>query len=150
TQGSRRMSRDLRGCNVLITGASRGIGRCLAEKLAPSGVKLTLAVRDRFALKELVDKLGVAGASVFAVPADVSVAFERAPLIAGAVDKMGGLDVLVNNAGVAGFGHFASSSETVLRTIMEEFLRPGRAEPARGSASDEGTRVVWRSKWLLR
>jgi short-subunit dehydrogenase len=119
------MTRDLRGCSVLITGASRGIGRCLAEKLAPFGVKLTLAARGRFALKELADKLGVAGASVFAVPADVSVASERAALIAGAVDKMGGLDVLVNNAGVASFGHFASSSETVLRTIMEvNFFAP--------------------------
>src|SRR5262245_46667620 len=110
------MSRDLRGCSVLITGASRGIGRCLAEKLAPLGVKLKLAARGRFALKELVDKSGVAGASVFAVPADVSVVSE---LVGGVVDKMGGLDVLVNKTGVASFGHFASSSETVLRTIME-------------------------------
>lgn len=119
------MTRDLRGRNILITGASRGIGRCLAEKLAPLGVKLTIAARSETALHELADTLRSAGATVFVVAADVTVPQDRQNLVAAAVEKMGGLDVLVNNAGVASFGHFDSSIEEVLRRVMEvNFFAP--------------------------
>jgi short-subunit dehydrogenase len=119
------MARDLRGCRVLITGASRGIGRCLAEKLAPLGVKLSLVARGETALGELADKLSSSGALAFAIPADVADQNQRESLVRTAVEKMGGLDVLVNNAGVASWGHFDTSSEAVLRTIMEvNFFAP--------------------------
>lgn len=66
---------------------------------------------------------------------------------------MGGLDALVNNAGVASFGHFASSSEAVLRTIMEvNFFAPAEmmrlAAPLQKNRAE--TPVGWQSKWLLR
>lgn len=116
------MQRDLRDCNVLITGASRGIGRCLAEKLAPLGVQLTLAARSERALCELARRLGP---NVHAVPADITAADQRECLIDIAIEKMGRLDVLINNAGVGSFGHFDTSSEAVLRTIMEvNFFAP--------------------------
>jgi len=119
------MSRDLHGRNVLITGASRGIGRCLAENLAPFGVKLTLVARSAAALSELARKLGETGTAAFPVAADITVPADRERVISEAVGKMGGLDVLVNNAGVASFGHFETSSEAVLRTIMEvNFFAP--------------------------
>jgi len=113
------MSRDLHGCNILLTGASRGIGRCLAEKLSPLGVKLTLVARGQIALEELARKLGACGTRVWAIAADLTRPAERERLVGEAVAKMGGLDVLINNAGVASFGHFDTSSEPVLRTIME-------------------------------
>lgn len=113
------MARDWRDCRVLITGASRGIGRCLAEKLAPLGVKLSLVARGETALAQLADKLNTAGATAFAIPADLSQQSQREGVIRTAVEKMGGLDVLVNNAGVASWGHFDTSSEAALRTIME-------------------------------
>jgi short-subunit dehydrogenase len=119
------MTRDLRGRNILITGASRGIGRCLAEKLAPVGVKLTVAARRESALNELAGRLRSAGATVCAIAADVTVPADRENLIARAVENMGGIDVLVNNAGVASFGHFDTSTEGVLRTVMEvNFFAP--------------------------
>jgi short-subunit dehydrogenase len=122
---SGRMLRDLHGRNILITGASRGIGRCVAEKLALLDVKLTLAARTLTALNELADKLRVAGATVFPIAADVTDATQRERLVREAVEKMGGLDVLINNAGIASFGHFDTSSETVLRNIMEvNFFAP--------------------------
>ncbi len=125
TWDGRRMTRDLRGRNILITGASRGIGRCLAEKLAPLGVKLTVAARRESALHELAGSLRSTGATVYAVAADVTEAADRENLIARAVENMGGLDVLVNNAGVASFGHFDTSSEEVLRRVMEvNFFAP--------------------------
>jgi short-subunit dehydrogenase len=119
------MTRDLRGRNILITGASRGIGRCLAEKLAPLGVKLTIAARSQSALDELAGTLRSAGATVVVVAADVTEPADRENLIRTAVEKMGGLDVLVNNAGVASFGHFDTSNEEVLRRVMEvNFFAP--------------------------
>src|SRR5437867_3525359 len=119
------MVRDLRGRNILITGASRGIGRCLAEKLAPLGVKLTVAARRESALNDLAGRLRSSGATVYAVASDVTLPADRENLLAQAVEKMGGLDVLVNNAGVASFGHFDTSTEEVLRTVMEvNFFAP--------------------------
>ncbi len=119
------MPRELHGRNVLITGASRGIGRCVAEKLALHDVKLTLAARTVTALNELADKLRKAGATVYPVPTDVTDAAQRERLVREAVEKMGGLDILINNAGIASFGHFDTSSEAVLRNIMEvNFFAP--------------------------
>src|SRR5262245_60109500 len=119
------MSRDLHGCNILLTGASRGIGRCLAEKLSPLGVKLTLVARGQVALEELASRLGACGTRVWAIAADLTRPAERVRVVGEAVGKMGGLDVLINNAGVASFGHFDTSSEPVLRTIMEvNFFAP--------------------------
>jgi short-subunit dehydrogenase len=114
-----RMVRELRDRNILITGASRGIGRCLAEKLAALGVKLTVAARSESALNDLAGRLRSTGATVFAVAADVTRPADRENLVARAVENMGGLDVLVNNAGVASFGHFDTSTEEVLRRVME-------------------------------
>jgi short-subunit dehydrogenase len=119
------MSRDLHGYNILITGASRGIGRCLAEKLAALRVKLTLVARGEIAVNELAATLRLRGTEVWAVAADLTQAAERERVAHEAVAKMGGLDVLINNAGVASFGHFDTSSEAVLRSIMEvNFFAP--------------------------
>lgn len=119
------MARDLRGRSILLTGASRGIGRCLAEKLAPFGVRLTLAARGEADLRGLADTLRTAGADVLAVPTDVTDPAGREALVRAAVEHGGGLDVLINNAGVASFGHFDSSSEEILRQVMEvNFFAP--------------------------
>ena len=119
------MSRELHGCRILITGASRGIGRCVAEQLAAFGVKLTLVARSADALAELAGKLTANGTTAFPVAADVTDPAQRERIVREAVDKMGGLDVLLNVAGVASFGHFDTSSEAVLRTIMEvNFFAP--------------------------
>jgi short-subunit dehydrogenase len=119
------MSRDLHGCNILLTGASRGIGRALAEKLARLRVKLSLVARSQEALEAIAQKCVGLGARAFAVAADLTIAEARSRAVREAAEKMGGLDVLINNAGVASFGHFDTSSETVLRTIMEvNFFAP--------------------------
>ena len=119
------MGRTLQGRRLLITGASGGIGRCLAEGAARQGARLVLAARSADKLEELARQLSAGGADVLAVPGDVTVDADRRRLLESAVERLGGLDVLINNAGVASFGHFASSTEEVLRQVMEvNFFAP--------------------------
>jgi short-subunit dehydrogenase len=116
------MTRDLHGRRILITGASSGIGRALAEQLAPLGAKLVLAARSEEKLKTLADSLP--GAAVV-IPADITKEEDRARLLEQAVEHLGGLDVLINNAGIASWAHFADSTEEILRQIMEvNFFAP--------------------------
>jgi short-subunit dehydrogenase len=119
------MRRDLRGRRVLITGASGGIGACLAERAARDGARLTVAARSGEKLDELAARLAALGAEVLAVPADVTSDPDRRRLLAAAVDRYDGLDVLINNAGVGANGHFADCTEAILRQIMEvNFFAP--------------------------
>lgn len=117
--------RDWRDCRAIITGASRGIGRCLAERLAQRGVQLILTARSEAPLRAVSEKLSRSGAAVTAVIADVTRAEDRQRLLDAARHRWGALDLLVNNAGVASFGHFDSSSEDILRRVMEvNFFAP--------------------------
>ena len=119
------MVRDLVCKRMLITGASSGIGRCLAEDAAKRGALLALVARSADKLEELARSLTARGATAIAVPGDITSAEDRQRVLRTVVSCFGGLDVLINNAGVAGWGHFASSSEQLLRQIMEvNFFAP--------------------------
>jgi short-subunit dehydrogenase len=113
------MARDLRGRRLLITGASSGIGRCLAEQAAAAGARVALVARSADKLNELAQALTGRGLEAVAVASDISAEDDRRRLLATVVDRFGGLDVLVNNAGVASWAHFADSSEAILRQVME-------------------------------
>jgi short-subunit dehydrogenase len=104
---------------MIVTGASSGIGRCLAEQAAAEGARIILAARSTDALGQLADSLNGRNSEVIPVTADVTKEADRQRLLQVAHDRLGGLDVLINNAGVASFGHFATSSEEILRQIME-------------------------------
>jgi short-subunit dehydrogenase len=119
------MVRDLRGSRMLITGASSGIGRSLAEQAAREGARVAVTARSADKLEELVVRLTAAGADVTAIPADLTSDAERRRLLEVVTGHFGGLDVLVNNAGVASAGHFADGTEAVLRQVMEvNFFAP--------------------------
>jgi short-subunit dehydrogenase len=119
------MHRSLQGRRLLITGASGGIGRCVADLAAREGSRLVLAARGKERLEDLARSLASGGGEVLAVPADVTVPADRERLVQSAVEHFGGLDGLINNAGVGAFGHFVGSSEAVLRQIMEvNFFAP--------------------------
>ncbi len=85
---------------VLITGASRGLGRALARALAHEGWNLIIDARGAQALEEAASEL-TALTRVEAIPGDVTDATHRRTL-AEAAGRLGGLDALVNNAGVLG------------------------------------------------
>ncbi len=110
---------DLRGARVLLTGASSGIGAALALRLAGEGARLVLASRGRERLEELAARIRERGGEATPVPADVADAAQRARLVGEAVAALGGLDVLINNAGVGAMGWFAEASAERLRRIFE-------------------------------
>lgn len=119
------MRRDLRGRVVLVTGASRGIGRRLAGKLAKLGARLALTARSADDLAKLAGDLRAGGTDVEAFPADLTNPADRERLVAAVVGRFGGLDVLVNCAGVCSFGEFGTSTEEVARRVLEvNFFAP--------------------------
>jgi short-subunit dehydrogenase len=86
------------------------------------GAKLVLAARSEDKLHQLADSLP-GGALV--VPTDITKEEDRQHLLDQAALKLGGLDVLINNAGLASWDHFTNSSEAILRQIMEvNFFAP--------------------------
>jgi short-subunit dehydrogenase len=119
------MWRDLRETRILLTGASSGIGRCVAEQAAREGAKLALVARSADKLQELAGTLSARGAEVLVVPGDVTSETDRRRVLSAVVERFGGLDVLINNAGVGSWGHFAECSEEILRQVMEvNFFAP--------------------------
>ncbi|MFD3587257.1 SDR family NAD(P)-dependent oxidoreductase [Streptomyces sp. NPDC058683] len=86
---------------AIITGASKGLGRALAEALAARGWDLVLDARGAEALKEAAEAVAGSGTRVAALPGDVTDAGHRAELVA-AARRLGGLDLLVSNASALG------------------------------------------------
>jgi NAD(P)-dependent dehydrogenase (short-subunit alcohol dehydrogenase family) len=86
---------------AIITGASKGLGRALAEALAARGWDLVLDARGAGALKEAAEAVAGPGTRVAALPGDVTDAGHRAELVA-AARALGGVDVLVSNASALG------------------------------------------------
>ncbi len=113
------MARQLRDRVVLVTGASRGIGRRVAERLARCGARLVLAARSADELEAVAEQCRGVGAAVLAVRTDLTVPDDRQRLVAEGIRRFGGLDVLVNAAGVSSFGEFSSSEPRILRQVME-------------------------------
>lgn len=117
------MRRDVCGRVVLVTGASRGIGRRVAERLARLGAKTAIAARSADELERLKDSLSGCDVTVF--PCDLTSPASREKLVADVVAKYGALDVLCNCAGVCSFGEFSTSSEAINRQVLEiNFFAP--------------------------
>jgi NAD(P)-dependent dehydrogenase (short-subunit alcohol dehydrogenase family) len=100
----RRSAYSFRGRSVIVTGGSRGLGLLLARAFAEEGALLTLLARDGAELARAKDELAAAGASVAALECDVRSREAVEEAVGYAVDHWGGIDVLVNNAGVIQVG----------------------------------------------
>src|SRR5262249_54017140 len=119
------MVRELTCKRMLITGASRGVGRALVEQAAAQGACVAAAARSADKLESLAAQLKARGVEVLTAVADVTSDADPRRLLDAVVERFGGLDILVNNAGVASWGHFATSTEEVLRQVMEvNFFAP--------------------------
>jgi 3-oxoacyl-[acyl-carrier protein] reductase len=97
---NRRIQVDLSGKTAIVTGASRGIGKAIALRLAASGAKVACVARDAAKLNEVVDAITAAGGEAEVHPCDVSNSEAVTKLVEGLAEKWGGLDIVVNNAGI--------------------------------------------------
>lgn len=92
---------DLRGKSALVTGGSRGIGRACCEMLARAGARVAVNYRVERPWGELVaQRICEAGGQAFALAADVAEREEADMLVDEAVERFGGIDILVGNAGI--------------------------------------------------
>ncbi len=97
---------------ALVTGAGRGVGRAIARSLGAAGAQVIIAARTSKEIESVAQEITRAGGSASAWPADLSRESDIAALFAYVRNKLGRLDVLVNNAGIGLFGplvEFAAS-----------------------------------------
>src|SRR5437868_4869464 len=107
--------RQIAGSRMLITGASQGIGRALAVEAVRHGAKVLAAARNADLLRDLAGAARSAGGTLETLRADVTSADDRRAMAGAMRQHFGGLDVLVNNAGIGATGHFADATEDRLR-----------------------------------
>ena len=91
---------DLSGRSAIVTGAGRGIGRACARVLAANGARVALAARGADEIDRLAEEIASDGGVAIAVRTDVTRRSDVESLVDQTIDAFGGIDVLVNNAGV--------------------------------------------------
>ena len=95
--------KELDGRVAIVTGASSGLGRGIAEKLAGAGAKVVLAARRKDVLDQIAADIKRDGGAALAVPTDVTKEADVVALFKKACGAFGRVDILVNNAGVPNF-----------------------------------------------
>ena len=113
----------LAGKVALVTGGSRGIGRAIALKLASLGADVAICGRDATKLNATEAEIRATGVQTIAIAADVTHASEVAALIERVETKLGGIRVLVNNAGIGVFGPVHEKSEEEWDRLMNTNLK---------------------------
>jgi NAD(P)-dependent dehydrogenase (short-subunit alcohol dehydrogenase family) len=114
---------EMKGKSAVVTGSTKGIGRATAEALVREGVNVCVSARGVDEIKRAVDELSDLGdAQVTGAVCDVRDYESVRALFAHAVAEFGGVDVLVNNAGVGLFGRVDEMSPEDFRAVLETNL----------------------------
>jgi NAD(P)-dependent dehydrogenase (short-subunit alcohol dehydrogenase family) len=111
---------ELDGKVALITGGSKGIGRAMALSFAEAGANVAVAARGAEALDKTAREIEERGSRALAVPADVSDPEQVQAMVDRTTSELGGIDVLVNNAGAA---PFFSTVESIRLEGFEKYFR---------------------------
>ena len=101
----------LSGKTAIVTGASRGIGRAIAARLAAEGAQVVLSARDENALKQAVGEIESAGGAAASIALDLRIADNPARLAQFASRQFGGINIVVNNAGATKRGEFENLTD---------------------------------------
>jgi NADP-dependent 3-hydroxy acid dehydrogenase YdfG len=109
---------SLEGRKALITGASSGIGAATALAMVREGAAVALGARRKDRLDELAAKIEAEGGKAVAIEADISEEAQAKALVEGANEALGGLDGLVNNAGVMLLGPIQGADTAEWRTMI--------------------------------
>ena len=114
---------SIEGKVAIVTGASKGIGKAIAEVFAKSGVKVVLAARTRKVVEQVEADLKQTGADVLAIPTDVTDDKAVQSLITETLDTYQKLDILINNAGAGVFGNVIDFDHTDWDTVINASLK---------------------------
>jgi NAD(P)-dependent dehydrogenase (short-subunit alcohol dehydrogenase family) len=120
---------DLSGKRVLLTGASSGIGEAAAEQFARHGAIVVVVARRKDLLDELADRITTAGGTAVSIPCDLSDMDAVDALVADVENRIGGIDILINNAARSIRRPLAESLERwhdVERTMVLNYYAPLR------------------------
>jgi meso-butanediol dehydrogenase / (S,S)-butanediol dehydrogenase / diacetyl reductase len=122
---------ELKGCNAIVTGAARGIGRGISLKLADAGVNvalvdlghpgdpsLTYNLAAQTDLNRAVEEVKARGVKAIPILADVTKLADCMRMAAETAEKLGGIDILVNNAGIIAVGPVVDFAEDVWDRVM--------------------------------
>lgn len=117
------MDLGLEGKTALVTAASKGLGRAIATELAREGARVVISSRDEGALARAAAEIGSeTGAEVDYRTADLASGEEIDALVAHAVDRFGGVDVLVNNTGGPPTGNFADLDDAAWDLAFRQII----------------------------
>ena len=94
---------DLTGKTAFVTGASRGIGRAMATALADAGADVAVVARTAAGLADVADDVTAAGRRALVIPADVTDEASVTAAVGAAIDELGHVDIVINNAGGSNF-----------------------------------------------
>jgi NADP-dependent 3-hydroxy acid dehydrogenase YdfG len=116
-------AKSLEGKIAVITGASRGIGLAIAQRLGRMGAKLSICARDPEKLEAAANQLRGVAPGVFAAPVDVTRDEQIASFVQYTRKNLGPIDILVNNAGIGWFGPAHEASEETWDSILDTNLK---------------------------
>src|SRR6056297_1307985 len=104
---------------AIVTGASSGIGLATSLELAKRGAKVVMASSNREKLLQVAGDVSVNGYDILALQTDVSVEDDCRRLVDETVRKYGGIDILINNAGISMRARFSDMDLDVIRRVMD-------------------------------
>lgn len=113
------MNQTLKGRRAFVTGAGRGIGRDIALALAASGADVALVARSTPEIETIARDIATSGVRGMAIPCDVVSSDQVRTAVARAREAFGGIDILVNGAGIAPTAPLAKTTDDTFRSVME-------------------------------